>query len=232
MIVNLTKKLNELAYILNIQKKQHYVSVMFSKEGYSSSDSTKTPTYNRFIEFIQRVTLSLACEECAKHLEGDIIEIGAAEGWTTVLFAEIAKKYGKRVIVIDPFNGEECGTEQLYNDFLRSKWFYKDEIYHLRVRSDSQEGGSLLRSHKSCFTYVDGLHSGETPMLDIINSFEGLAEGGVMAVDDTENLNSVVGKFLKDFVDKNERLEFLNLTEGVWSELMSDKTWHFTTKKI
>ena len=208
------------------QKKQSFIKLHYSKNEFSSLDHTRTPTYNRFIELLQRVSLSIAADIQLKYKQGNIVEIGAAEGWTSVSFAEVAEQYKKKLYVIDPYNGSECGSELVYNNFLESISKYSN-IEHLRAKSTDESAIDFLKNAKPSFIYLDGLHSGMTPIRDLENCYEALDHGGLIAVDDTDNLRSVVGKKFKDMCDE-KAFEMLDIK---WYNLQDEKTWHFAIKK-
>ncbi|MDH5748849.1 MAG: hypothetical protein OEY85_06025, partial [Rhodospirillales bacterium] len=56
----------------------------------------------------QRRRLSEIADFCANHYPGDFIEIGAFKGETTSILGPIAEQYGRRIMVVDPW---EIGTQ-------------------------------------------------------------------------------------------------------------------------
>lgn len=119
---------------------------------------------------------------CARDWGGDLLEIGCLRGGMTVKLAEIARKYGRRVIAVDPW---EIGTQNCvggeYEDFLNTIKPYKDIVDIVRLSSSDPEAIEYIRSRDLCFSYVDGLHSYEACYLDT----QTCLHSKCIAVDDT-----------------------------------------------
>lgn len=97
-----------------------------------------------------------ACE----HFGGDLLEIGGYAGETTRLLAEIAREYGRRVLVVDPWEpGTQncCGKE--YPQFLRNTLAYADIIDVVRLPSQHENAFNAIRGRTLAFAFVDGLHT-------------------------------------------------------------------------
>lgn len=101
-------------------------------------------------------------EYCCK-FEGDLVEIGAGTGETTIQLLELAEKYDKKVVVVDPFEydwhniPEDYAKGYAYNDFMNYIEKYKDRLILYRYNSLSHEAAEALRGHHICFAYIDGL---------------------------------------------------------------------------
>ena len=102
-------------------------------------------------------------EEVIKNTDGNLIEIGGGHGENTVLFAEIADKYNRKVLVIDPF---ESGWDNMpsgyrgytYKGFLKTVHKFKDRIYVFFHPSQDEECYTAIESIRPIsFAYVDGL---------------------------------------------------------------------------
>ena len=113
--------------------------------------------------------ISQLAEWCCKNYEGDIIEIGAYIGTTTVLLAKVAKKYGRKVIVVDPY---ELGTQNCYGNeyeqFLNNTKEYKEYIDLFRESSITDSLRDKIKQRKLCFSFVDGLHTYDAAYFDMI----------------------------------------------------------------
>jgi predicted O-methyltransferase YrrM len=123
-------------------------------------------------------------ELAAEGWPGDLVEIGAHRGATTLLLAEVARRYGRRLLVIDPWSTSpkgRTGREQDYQEFLQYTADYADIIDVLRVSSQSAEAKAALAERQLCFAFVDGLHRYEACLSDIMACAH---VGGVIAVDD------------------------------------------------
>ena len=134
-------------------------------------------------------------EVCAEKFPGDFVEIGAYLGQTTRGLAEIARQFGRRVLVIDPW---EPGTQSCqgweYNVFLRSTKGYSDIIDVHRIASFEDEAIDIIKSRELCFAFVDGLHIYESALSDI----EAWSHcRGAIAVDDLPNCIDVWDAFME-----------------------------------
>jgi hypothetical protein len=118
-------------------------------------------------------------------IEGDILEIGAHEGNHTVYFLEIAKKYNKKVYVVDPYNGEQQGDETIYNIFINRTNKY-DNLVYLRNASQSEEFSNLINEIKFAYIFINGLHTIPALESDILISEKHLIKNGIICIDDCE----------------------------------------------
>ena len=114
-----------------------------------------------------RERLEKCAEWSAQNYDGDFIEIGAHHGKTTLLLAKLAKKYNRKVIVIDPwsaakvpfdgdlkyFQGDEYG---IWCDNTKE---YSDVIEVYRMSSQNLELPNILKKREFCFAWVDGSHT-------------------------------------------------------------------------
>ena len=125
----------------------------------------------------QKDRLVDVAEFCVAHFRGDILEIGAAAGETTRLFAEIAAHYGRRVLVVDPWEVQSWR----YEVFQELTVPYRSVIDVVKASSFGETGSAAIRERDLCFTYVDGLHEHDACYSDIVNAAH---TAGAIAVDD------------------------------------------------
>lgn len=119
---------------------------------------------------------------CAEHWPGDLVEIGCYCGQSTVLFAEIAREHGRRVIAVDPWavGTANCDGHE-YGEFIKATEPWKDIIDIVRLPSQDPEAIAYLAGRELCFALVDGLHQYEAAYSDIM----AVAHcNGIIAVDD------------------------------------------------
>jgi len=132
---------------------------------------------------LQSARIASVAEYCAKGWPGDFIEIGCLRGGTTIKIAEVARRYQRRVIAVDPW---QTGTQNCeggeYEAFLKNTENYRDIIDIVREDSLKSDTIAAIASKELCFAFVDGLHTYEACLRDI----QTVAHcSGVIAVDDT-----------------------------------------------
>lgn len=129
----------------------------------------------------QRQRLEKVCELALQNFDGDILEIGCHVGLTTRIFCELARKHGRKVIVVDPWNGQQEGNQTVYEQFLENTKEYEDVLSINRVSSFSPEGKKVITEGTFAFCWVDGLHTYEACRQDIESCSK---QKGIIAVDD------------------------------------------------
>ena len=129
----------------------------------------------------------LVCELAAQRYPGDFCEIGGKRGETTVLLAEIARRYSRKVVVVDPWvlNSEDCFQGD-YESFLQTIAPYADIVEIIRASSLDEKTISALKAKSFAFAFIDGMHYGYA-ILNDIKIFENM-KNGIIAVDDINHL--------------------------------------------
>lgn len=166
----------------------------------------------------------------ANILGGNIVEIGAAEGKASGALAEIAHKHGKKLLVIDPYNGAQEGTESLYHQFLAVQNRYRDTIIHRRDSSLTPESIAAIKDFAPSFVFVDGLHIEDVAYSDIRAAHDALPVGGVVCVDDTNFLRRDAGAALTRAIGEG-LFELVAIPTHVEQVMYSYKSWHFAVKR-
>jgi predicted O-methyltransferase YrrM len=126
--------------------------------------------------------LEAVADWCAASWPGDLAEIGCYTGGTTRRLAMVAQRYGRRVVTVDPW---ETGTQNCkggeYEKFLRNIADWQDLVDVVRLPSQNLTAVGLLKTRDLCFAYLDGLHTYEALLGDILTVAHC---AGVIAVDD------------------------------------------------
>jgi cephalosporin hydroxylase len=126
--------------------------------------------------------LNLVAEYCAINYPGDLVEIGCLFGEATVIFAEVARRHGRRVICIDPWEAPPpYGDEEPYDVWRRVTEPYRDIIDGRRDSSLTIQSMNCVMGRQLCFAYLDGDHSYEAVKFDIRTVAHC---NGIIAVDD------------------------------------------------
>lgn len=131
----------------------------------------------------QRNRLVGIADFCASRFPGDFVEIGAYMGDTSRLLAEVARKHGRKLIVIDPWikGSQDCSCNE-YETFLKNTEGFQDVLEVWRESSTDKNVVKRLSLRPLCFSFVDGWHVLHACLSDILAS--GHAKG-VIAIDDT-----------------------------------------------
>jgi len=144
--------------------------------------------------FRQRERIEKVCELALQNYDGDILEIGCHIGLTTIILCELAKKYNRKVIILDPWNGQQQGNDEVYQVFLHNTSNYKDILQINRLSSFSAEGKEVIKNNKFAFCWVDGLHTRDACSQDI-DSCSG--NKAIIAVDDLKWLPELKNLFFE-----------------------------------
>jgi len=133
---------------------------LMALEELATPDSKANLGGNLF-KFRQR---TLAEKSCAAG-PGDLIEIGVLAGDTSILLAEIARKYGRRLICID--NWPTTGVAAPYRLDLAEASFYRqmspyEDVYELwRVDANAPETLDRIRKGEWAYALSDDGHQYE-----------------------------------------------------------------------
>lgn len=114
---------------------------------------------------------------------GNVVEIGARKGETTKYFLNIAKKYDRKVLVIDPWNGEQQGNENIYQEFLKNTKEYNNLIIK-RIKSEESE--DILENFDYSYCFIDGLHTYGSTKNNLNIVYKTINENGIVCLDDTK----------------------------------------------
>lgn len=158
--------------------------------------------------------ISKIAEYVMSKTPGDLLEIGAGYGNTTIHLLKLSKKFNTKTIVIDPF---ESGWDYMakgyggypYDVFVKTVEEYPNYLILYKENSQSPEIMSLLNKHKNIkFAFVDGAQEVKEVLYDLNNMK--LLDIPVIAVDDMNrptNVRDAVAKFLEN---KKYELIFLD----------------------
>jgi cephalosporin hydroxylase len=116
-------------------------------------------------------------------VDGDILEIGAHRGDSTRMFCEIAEKFGRKVYVIDPWDGRQEGNSDVYREFLSNTAHCKNLVVH-RMGSEKPEAFEAVKHSKLAFLFIDGMHSYDAVVSDFTKFRKLLSDKAVVCVDD------------------------------------------------
>ncbi len=162
-------------------------AVFASFSSFSAKERLRTSqeNYNIYSQgsAYQKERIASVAECCVREHPGDIIEIGCYVGETTRYLCQVARRHGRRVIAVDPW---EIGTQNCqggeYEAFLKSVEEFRDIVDIVRLSSLSPDAIRQIRSRELAFAFVDGLHNYEACLSDIRTVSHC---HGVIAVDDT-----------------------------------------------
>lgn len=184
----------------------------------------------RVTESIQRALLGSVASLAYHTLGGGgFVEIGCAEGCTSSVLGALAHRFGTTLTCVDPYNGQQEGTDALYARFLEATKPLGSSVVHARVSSLEPLGIQSVVSAKPCLVFVDGLHYEWAAYRDVMTAHEALPSGGVVCVDDTNHLARDAGRAFKQAVDQG-LFRLVSLDLGVEQSLYRYKSWHWGVK--
>lgn len=139
---------------------------------------------------------------------GNIVEIGAGEGHSTKVFLEHAKRYDRKVLVIDPWQTIDqppgYGVYSYDNFKERTKGF--DNLVVAKIPSFYKEVNEYLRNIKPiAFAFVDGLQFKEHVLSDLF--LIAAHDAQVICVDDINRSTAVseVPEAVEKFLQGNNK---------------------------
>jgi predicted O-methyltransferase YrrM len=145
--------------------------------------------------------------EVLSNSQGDVLEIGALTGTSTKVFCEAAMRFNRTVHVFDPWNGEEAGSESAYQRFLSRTSSYSN-LNVTRLSSNSDEAIAKMKEMKIAFCLIDGLHTFDFALKDLLTVSDSITEGGIICLDDI-NIPDVSKAAKKFLADKGSNWEFV-----------------------
>lgn len=116
----------------------------------------------------------------ALYADGDFVEIGARVGAFTVMLADVARDFGRRVVVVDLWGGPAIAQKKRFHRRVRK---YRDIIDVVHASSFSKAAFEAVEDRNICFALVDGEHSHYA----VLNDVRLVARAAVIAVDDINN---------------------------------------------
>lgn len=162
----------------------------------------------------RRVRWVRIAREAMLYAPGDIAEIGAMEGDSTVPFCEIAEQFGQHVLAVDPWTPktQNCRGHE-YDVFMdrTARWRVNGVLKVLRAPSRSAEAIRALAYMQWAFALVDGLHKYDAVLSDVL----AVQRARVICLDDM-NMAPVVRAF-------DQALTLLPEREGVQDSTLAKK---------
>ena len=134
-----------------------------------------------WIEAFQKLDKSSAESESALR----ILEIGSFEGRSTIFFAST---FECAVIdCVDTWQGsDEHGSAHYLSD-LYDRFVENTKGYKPRIAAYQMTSADFFTVSRSCnydLVYVDGSHRASDVLLDLVNGFSRLRNGGILLIDD------------------------------------------------
>jgi predicted O-methyltransferase YrrM len=122
------------------------------------------------------------------------IEIGSFAGSTSRALGIACKMLKKRLVCIDPWEGEK--EQKQYERYLDAISDIQDTV--ITIRADSSAAVRMLPADlpgNTCLLFIDGDHNYPKPLHDMSNYWPMLSSGGVMAVHDIFDVRWHAGIF-------------------------------------
>lgn len=140
----------------------------------------------------QRDRLGELAEECAERYAGDLCEIGALKGQSTVRFLQVAARHDRRVLVVDPWKpGTQNCRGHEYGEFIKNTQAYSEYLDIVRKASQHKAAIAAMLARELCWAYVDGLHKHGACLGDIM----AVRHADLIVVDDVRVFDGVRAAF-------------------------------------
>ncbi len=138
-------------------------------------------------------------------LKGDFLEIGAFMGGGSTKLARCARRYNKRLIVIDLFDPDFDHTQTVHGQPLNSayrrllgrksqrKVFDENTRFekNIIVYSEDSKLVKLPADTELCFSFIDGNHDPEYVMSDFHLCWNATVPGGIVAFHDYDEAGGI-----------------------------------------
>lgn len=135
----------------------------------------------------QRDRIAAIAAYCAQNWPGDFIEIGCLHGGTTRYLAEVARRFGRRILCVDPWptkcplTNTDYGPDP-YGTFRAAMAEWWDILDVFKTESQNVATVAAIKARPLAFAFVDGMHTYEAARADIATVAH---TAGVICVDDT-----------------------------------------------
>ncbi len=133
-------------------------------------------------------------KDCMERLDGDILEIGCRYGAHTIPFADLAAHYGRKVVAVDPYNGDQEGNQRVMEKFIENIGNRKNIFFYRAPSQNANLQEKIIKGYKICYVFIDGLHDDISCTSDVNFVEKCIEQFGLICIDDTN--------YLKDFHDK------------------------------
>jgi len=157
---------------------------------------------------------------------GEVVELGAYQGKSTICLAQALKKIGKgSLITVDNFNGDKYTgkSDSFFNVFMDNLHKYDLEEWVTPLNSDFNDASQIFNK-KIRLLFIDGSHSYEDVKKDFGAWGQKVSDGGVIIFHDALAWPGVV-KFIKEVITtgKYKDINFLNDYAGMAYMIKGDK---------
>lgn len=153
---------------------QHYI------DEYSKDWHRTWPTLSEQQGLTSFLTRELRC---------GVVEIGCRLGRTSQFICDNLVE-GKTLLCVDPFDGKQQGGHDEFQVFSEVLQKNKHKMLHVRETSQDKKSIDAMSTHSFSLCFVDGLHTYQASLQDLVNSYSSIEGPGAIIVDDT-NLRGV-----------------------------------------
>lgn len=166
-------------------------------------------------------TVSELADLTLSRFPGDVVEIGGGVGETTKPLLEIAKKHGRKVIVVDPFETgwsqmpESYGKPYNYLAFKRNTRDLQDHLI-LHQKSSLCETSEAFLKRPIAFAFVDGLQYKGA----VLNDLRIVSHAKLIVVDDYDRHTDIsqVENAVEEYLNASETASLITtLNSGRWA---------------
>lgn len=163
---------------------------------------------------LQRQRLQMLADRCCANLPGDICEIGVYAGGTSTLLAQVARRWGRKLICVDNWKGgDSYELDKIGKIFKRDMEPYADVLVLIEGDAHAPEIIERIQEWRFCFSFSDDGHSYAAHVSELETLLP--VTNGLVAADDiyvpdvTRAVNDVLAKWPDWEILRDDRLREL-----------------------
>jgi cephalosporin hydroxylase len=133
---------------------------------------------------LQRQRIQDMADRCCNRRDGDLIEVGVYAGGTSTLLAQVARKYGRKLICVDNWKGgDSYELDKIGRIFKSDMAQYADVLILIEDDAHAPRVIEQIQSRRYCFAFSDDGHSFEAHVSELETLLP--VTDGLICVDDT-----------------------------------------------
>ena len=114
--------------------------------------------------------IPLIVRRCLEQCDGDLIEIGTYLGGTTAVLVDLARRYNRKVICLDNFQGgDDWKLDEIGMQFKAKLSGWRDVVEFHEIDAHTDEARRLIQSRRYAWAMSDDGHSKEAHVHELLS---------------------------------------------------------------